>query len=359
MERSHRNTGIDILRIISMFFIVSLHIIGRGGILDTVPVGSTNFYVSNFLFVAGNLGVNCFALISGFVGINRTMSKRKRVNFWLQVVFYSFFITLLGKTILHKPIGWGQVIFSLFPITRQSYWYATAYFVLCFFIPYLNNAIDTIEEDEAKELTILLIAIGSCVPTFVFSSDILKSGGLSALWLGLLYIVGALIRKYDILSKYSTKRLVCILLLCITFSWGYRVGVIVFENTILVRLIMMFSFHIDSFNSNLSITMVLCAICLLVIFSRIRVKVGIESWVTRICPGIFGVYLIHDHPVVRNYIFNSAFAPISEMYPLCLILSVLASAAGILVGGVIMDVFRQSLFRILNTDGFLKRMIRL
>ena len=39
-----RNYGIDFLRIISMFMIVILHILGNGGILASVQIGSSNYH---------------------------------------------------------------------------------------------------------------------------------------------------------------------------------------------------------------------------------------------------------------------------------------------------------------------------
>lgn len=64
-----RNYGIDFLRIISMFMIVILHILGNGGILASVQIGSSNYHLAWILEIASYCAVNCYALISGYVGI--------------------------------------------------------------------------------------------------------------------------------------------------------------------------------------------------------------------------------------------------------------------------------------------------
>ena len=94
-----RNYGIDFLRIISMFMIVILHILGNGGILASVQTGSVKYHLTWFMEIASYCAVNCYALISGYVGI---YSKHKLSNIfylWIQVIFYTLSITLLFKII--------------------------------------------------------------------------------------------------------------------------------------------------------------------------------------------------------------------------------------------------------------------
>ena len=47
-----RNYGIDFLRVISMFMIVILHILGNGGILASVQTGSSTYHASWLMEIA-------------------------------------------------------------------------------------------------------------------------------------------------------------------------------------------------------------------------------------------------------------------------------------------------------------------
>ena len=64
-----RNYGIDALRIVSMFMIVILHTLGHGGILSSVSIFSGKY-----------CAVNCYALISGYVGINSKYRYSKIIS---------------------------------------------------------------------------------------------------------------------------------------------------------------------------------------------------------------------------------------------------------------------------------------
>ena len=67
MKNTSRNLGIDILRIVSMIGVVFLHILGHGGLLDS-QLSPAKFSMVWFLELLAYPAVNCFILISGYVG---------------------------------------------------------------------------------------------------------------------------------------------------------------------------------------------------------------------------------------------------------------------------------------------------
>ena len=89
-----RNYGIDFLRCFSMFMVVMLHILGHGGILNNATSGSLNYGVAWLLETMAYCAVNCYALISGFVGTKAKYRYTNIVMLWLQVVFYTIIITV-------------------------------------------------------------------------------------------------------------------------------------------------------------------------------------------------------------------------------------------------------------------------
>ncbi len=99
------NAGIDFLRIFAMFMIVVTHVLGKGGVRDSVAGTVDVHFLQTWIIQASvYVAVNCYALISGYVGFRSNFKYSKVVNLWLQVAFYSIGITLFFL-ILGKDIG--------------------------------------------------------------------------------------------------------------------------------------------------------------------------------------------------------------------------------------------------------------
>ena len=90
MEKSSRNYGIDLLRVFSIFLVAILHILGHGGAIGTTT-SLWHFSAIWFLEIFAYPAVNCFVLISGFVGYrgdNYTLRLRNIISMFFTVVFY-------------------------------------------------------------------------------------------------------------------------------------------------------------------------------------------------------------------------------------------------------------------------------
>lgn len=92
-----RNYGIDVLRLISMFFIITLHTLYHGEITNTCKPGTINHAVSTLLITIVWCGVDIFAIISGFVGYGYERENRymRFFLFWVRVAAYSGLISLV------------------------------------------------------------------------------------------------------------------------------------------------------------------------------------------------------------------------------------------------------------------------
>ena len=92
-RRREYNWGIDFLRIVSMFMVVCLHLLGRGGVLDSASFLSGKYEVLWLIEIAAYCAVNCYALISGYVGIYGKYRYTNWILLWLRVLCYSVGIT--------------------------------------------------------------------------------------------------------------------------------------------------------------------------------------------------------------------------------------------------------------------------
>ena len=82
------HAGIDFLRIFAMFMIVVTHVLGKGGVRDSVAGTVDVHFLQTWIIQASvYVAVNCYALISGYVGFRFSFKYSKVVNLWLQVAF--------------------------------------------------------------------------------------------------------------------------------------------------------------------------------------------------------------------------------------------------------------------------------
>lgn len=196
-----RNYGIDFLRMLSMFMVVTRHVLGLGGILEISQAGSTNYWVAWLFEIATGCAVNVFALISGYVMWHSKTTVSRISELWMQVFFYGALMTGIFFAIMPESIGPSSLVNTIFPFTRSNYWYMTAYFGMYLLIPVLNAGIQNITKKAFGASLFACFIFFSIIPVFLLENPYGFSGGYSMLWLCLMYLVGAYISKYRIAEK--------------------------------------------------------------------------------------------------------------------------------------------------------------
>lgn len=158
----NRNWGIDLLRIVSMIYIVLLHSLGQGGLLTGTIVNSIQYKFVWLLEICAYGAVNIFAIISGYVGYSdkeKPVKISNYLNLWVQVVFYGFLIGIIFKLVSPELISGEDFIRTAFPVTNKLYWYFTAYTGLFMIMPILNNGIRATNNNLLKKMFIVIIVV--------------------------------------------------------------------------------------------------------------------------------------------------------------------------------------------------------
>ena len=196
-EKKHeKNYGIEWLRILSMYMVAVLHTLGQGGILGSFKQGDLSFSIAWFLETAAFGAVDCFALISGYVGYHSHFRYKKGLRLWFQTFFYTLGITIVFAIFMPEAVTNDQWIAAFFPIMKKQYWYMTAYAGLFILIPILNRAIVNLSGRELLKICIAIFLVFSLIPTLLNETVFGLGGGYSAIWLLLLYICGGFWGKY-------------------------------------------------------------------------------------------------------------------------------------------------------------------
>ncbi len=327
-----RNYGVDALRILAMFLIIIWHMLGHGGMLAHAEAFSDQYQVVWSLEIIASCAVNCYALISGYVGVGARYKYSNLAMIWLRTLFYSAGISLLFVVFMPGTLSFKTIIKSFFPVAFGEYWYVTAYAGLFLLMPLLNLAIKKMTK---KQLGIVLgtaLFAFSAVPTVLRKDVFCLNNGCSTLWLIILYFLGGFLREYDILSKLRTKKIVM----------GYIVVVI--SSIVLRNICEAFGFYGTFLFTNTSPIVLTSSVCLLLMFARWRVgSVGIRI-IELLAPLSFSVYLIHDNNLVREFLMKDAFVKYLNLPPFVLLLVIISTAVCIYLVCSVIDVVRNGIF---------------
>lgn len=341
---SERNHGIELLLIFAMLLAAVLHILKKGGVI-TASEGNLAAYSTVWLLeAAAYCAVNCYALISGYVGYSdrpKPLRLARCIELWLQVVFYSVIITTVYCIAGVGFVGVSDFADAFLPVTSKQYWYFTAYIGMFFFIPLLNALVRRLNRRALVSLCIMLIAVFSLYDTFAsfWKKDPLALvGGHSPLWLGVLYIFGAAMKKLRVPESMSSKKALLIYASAAVFTALFKI-----TGDRLLRFVPGSLFVRDT-----SPTVLLCAAALLVAFARFKPCRKLTEFAVLFAPAAFGVYLLHVSPLVFEHVIGNRFAFIGRLpFPL-LPFAVLASAGVILAVGLAADKVRILLFKALG-----------
>ncbi|HGO5824594.1 TPA: acyltransferase, partial [Mannheimia haemolytica] len=176
-----------------MLMIIILHLLGHGGLLYALKSDANQIFTSHysivwFLEISCFCAVNCYALISGYVGWNSKFSFAKLAIFWVQVLIYSlgviFFLSFFFE--ITEKI-WQEAIT---PIFSSVYWYATAHFGVILLMPILNSFIQTVEKKNGIILSVSLLFFLAIIPAYLRNNPFHLNAGYSTLWLAIMYVIG-------------------------------------------------------------------------------------------------------------------------------------------------------------------------
>ena len=196
-EMKSRNSSIELLRLLCLFLIFWMH--GASSFQEN----EVSAWLSILADTIGNIGVACFILISGYFGIRWNGKRMLKLDYML--IFYSWTALLLQFLWNGNP-GGETALSYLFPVIGKRSWYFTCYFVLAMLAPFLNDAIENLEQKRFRQLLAVMLFAFSGVTTFFFF-DITGDGGKGIVHMVMLYLIGRYIRLHMQEKKYATTKL--------------------------------------------------------------------------------------------------------------------------------------------------------
>lgn len=343
-----RNYGIDVLRLLSAFFAIILHVMGQGGVNDGVQ--GLNRYVAYLIYVPAYCAVNCFAIISGYVGYGRQRRGHRCAKYmlvWLQVEFYNLLWESLFWIANPARFGLRSLIKALMPVTYNAYWYFTAYTGVFLLAPWLNLLVEKCDGASLRKLMLTVFLVFSGYVTLVsqISDPFLLGGGYSFLWLMLLYIVGAWMKREAIPERVSGRRAALCGVILVLCTWLSRFLIAALQAGCAGGGGKDYQYILLGYCSPTTLGL---AIVFTICFSKLRMRRGLEAAVRFLSPAAFGIYLAHMQYLVFHYILKDRFRAIAGAAAWQLPLLVWGAALVIFAAGLILDKAREGLFRLLR-----------
>lgn len=340
---NEKNVNIDFIKVISMYMIIFLHLITMGGSINNSTYNGLNYFVFYLLMILTFVCVNLFALVSGYLMIDKKIKLKNLMNLWVKTLFFSILIGGVGYLLLRGIIEKQLVINSLFPLTRNQYWYFSSYFGLYLMIPYLNRMILTLSKKE-MQMGIFIINIFGFL-SLIFRGDPFKLNlGYSMIWLIFTYFMGAYIKRFVNISTIDRKKIlkkylfVNLLLFLITafISLFYK-GNFIFPK--LTTLFIAYSSPFIIFSSIFLFELILSL--------QIKNKIFIKT-ILFLSPITFSIYLISTHPIVFRYIIKDIMKSYANKNILISLLALVVISISIFVICCIIDLLRAKLFNLLK-----------
>lgn len=339
---NRRNYGIDLLRIVSMLMVVVLHILGQGGVLKTAERLSLGYESAWFLEIICYCAVNCYALISGYVGVDAKYKYSNIAYIWLQVVFYAVGIAFVAA-LISPEIYVDAVLEGITPVCNNFYWYFTAYFCIFFFIPVFNKLINALGEKQLKILGVTVFML-FCILQLLAKREVFYTNrGYSALWLALLYILGGILKRTGMLQKVKGYKLLIGFFAVCFITWLEKY-IVDYSNVV--------SKQGEPIKNTLltytSPTILLAAVMLLALFSKMKIGGKAEKIISFFAPLSFGVYLIHVQKQVWEHLLKDLFVPFAQLHWAVLPIAVIGTATAIFVACALIDYLRDKIFKLLK-----------
>lgn len=339
-----RESGIELLRILAMLMIVGHHCATHASIqLDILPPSAFRFFML-MQIPFGKIGVALFFMISAWFLCEAEdpklrQSLRRIWNLEREVLFYSISIFILCSLLdVQSSLTNETVVFSsLFPIASGNWWYLTAYVMFLLLYPFPTIGFKKIGYKRHGIICLIFLVAWGLIYGMTGLGN-MNFSNYSFVYFVYLYILISFYRWY--MKPLSTK---AAMLFC-------GVGTLFVVLNVAIRdYVPMDLGFIENVDHNRlflcsegKAPIVLVSFGLLILFSRWNFC---STFINAVSSATFGVYLIHEHFSLRDYLWSDELYPFSKLIVSDhAILSCIAIIVLIFIGCIVIDIVRQICF---------------
>lgn len=167
MELNKRHTGVDLLRVLALFFVAGVHFFWNNGFYSQIVDGPRMYIMVTLrsLFV---VCVPLFMIITGMV-----MGDKKPTAGYFVGIIKVLVIYLLGslccggyRMFVTQEMNLREMIYGILNSSTAPYgWYVHMYLGLFLLVPFLNLAYDGLETKKKKQILVGVLLILTALPS--------------------------------------------------------------------------------------------------------------------------------------------------------------------------------------------------
>ena len=294
--KTTRGSNLELLRILCMLLIIGDHLTGQSGIADYTTL------LSSFAFCligcGSRIACSVFVLIGGWFLCEQPYKTRRPLSLWLSLWLYTVPVTLLCK-LAGLDVSWGALRWAAFPASTRQLWFISDYLLLLLCVPLLNRLLRGLSRPAHRGLLAVL-----AVPLIVYPTLFGENGAVSdTAWMFLYeYLLIAYLRRWpdNRLAHLLQHRAAAL---------GLGLGLPLL-NTIL-RAVRETSGLTDGkafqymayYRTALgALPNLLAALALFYLFRGL--DLGCVRWVNALAGTTLGVYILHQVPAFRGFLWN-------------------------------------------------------
>lgn len=340
MIKEKRNSSFELLRIICIVLIIAGHYYTHGDYTkeNLLPLSFNSVYVQTLQLYA-RIACSVFVLITGYFMSNMVSYHgvyKKIISLVIEMYFYSIISIIIFLLVSHGKITINLIIQAAFPFLWGN-WFVEYYILLLLCIPFLNSLIENLDKRKFNRLLLLMFICWSIITSL--SHKAWQFSNLDFMFV--FYLTGAYIKKYNMSWLSNTK---CVCCICLNV-FGLYASMAVFDYIGIKSSNYYWIEHAGYFKEFDSIFSVPIAICVFIIFSRIKFYNKKINYVARTT---LGIYLFSDNFLMQDIIWRKLF-PNTDYIHVAVIHSIIKIIVVFIIGFFI-DVLRQKLTSLLEKN---------
>ena len=291
--KTTRSSNLELLRILCMLLIIGDHLTGQGGIADYTTLPSS--FAFCLIGCGSRIACSVFVLIGGWFLCEQPYKTRRPLSLWLSLWLYTVPVTLLCK-LAGLDVSWGALRWAAFPASTRQLWFISDYLLLLLCVPLLNRLLRGLSRPAHRGLLAMLLIV---YPT-LFG----ENGAVSdTAWMFLYeYLLIAYLRRWpdNRLAHLLQHRAAAL-------GLGLELPLL---NTILRAVLetrgltdgKAFQYMAYYRTALGALPNLLAALALFYLFKGL--DLGCVRWVNALAGTTLGVYILHQVPAFRGFLWN-------------------------------------------------------
>lgn len=294
--KTQRSSNLELLRILCMLLIIGDHLTGQGGIADYTTLPSS--FAFCLIGCGSRIACSVFILIGGWFLCEQPYKTRRPLSLWLSLWLYTVPITLLCR-LAGLDVSLGALRWAAFPASTRQLWFISDYLLLLLCVPLLNRVLRGLPRTAHRGLLAVLAVPMILYPTLFGENGIVSDTA----WMFLYeYLLAAYLRRYpeNRLARLLQNRAAALAL-------GLGLPLV---NTAIRAVLETRGLtdgkafqYVAYYRTALgALPNLLAALALFYLFKNL--DLGCVWWVNALSGTTLGVYILHQVPAFRNFLWN-------------------------------------------------------